>query len=98
MDHVVRNFCGSLSDLESALGMYVVGRHFGWRALYVVHSKKTIRRYEEILGIKVREAFEPEGPDAVRSLGLREAKLCSNFWRVISGAEKIDGATRGLVD
>ncbi len=76
----------------------MLGRHLGWRALYLIHSKATIRRYEKILGVKVRQEFDAEGPDAHRSVGLRSAQTHSNFWKVVSGALAIDNATRALID
>lgn len=85
MDEATVRFKGNLDELESALGMYVIGRHFGWKVLYVLHSKRTIRKYESILGISIREEFPAEGPDADRSIGYRAAQKISNFWKVVSG-------------
>jgi hypothetical protein len=84
------NFSGSLDQLESALGMLRVGHHVGWRVLVLIHSKRTLRKYEDILGIKVREFFPEEGPSAPRSMGYTIAKKLGNFWKVVSGDVKID--------
>jgi hypothetical protein len=84
-DNAIKNFKGMLDELESALGMLRIGHHFGWRTLYILHSKKTIRKYEDILNIKIRDIFPEEGPSANRSLGLNIAKKFSNFWKVVSG-------------
>lgn len=78
-------FSGQLDELESALGMLRMGHHFGWKVLYLIHSKKTIRKYEEILDIKIRDLFLSEGPSAQRSVGLEISKRFSNFWKVVSG-------------
>ena len=78
-------FTGALDELESALGMLRIGHHMGWKVLYMVHSKKTIRKYEEILDIKIRDIFPDEGPSASRSIGLSISKKFSNFWKVVSG-------------
>ncbi len=93
-DSALSRFTGGIDELESAIGMYVLGRHFGWKVLYIVHSKKTVAKYESILGIEVREEFEEEGPYADLSIGYRLAKSFSNFWKVVSGDEKIDRASR----
>ena len=90
MDDRIRDFEGGLDELESALGMYMLGRHFGWKVLYIIHSKKTVRKYEEILGIDVREEFPAEGLDAERSNGYRAIRSISNFWKFVSGEEKIE--------
>ncbi|MFC5496278.1 hypothetical protein ACFPOE_01910 [Caenimonas terrae] len=89
-DKAVHRFSGNFDELESALGMYVLGRHVGWKVLFILHSKKTIKKYEEILGISVREEFEEEGPESMRSVGYSIAKTFSNFWKVVSGEEKVD--------
>lgn len=78
-------FRGMLDELESALGMLRIGYHMGWKVLYMIHSKKTIRKYEEILDIKIRDIFPDEGPSAGRSVGLDISKRFSNFWKVVSG-------------
>ena len=90
VDVAIRNFHGNVDELTGAVGMYMLGRHVGWRVLVLIHSKKTIIKYEEILGIKVREEFPEEGPDVDRSIGYALAKKLSNFWKAVSGEEKIE--------
>lgn len=90
IDKAVLNFKGSSDELEGAIGMYMLGRHVGWRVLFLLHSKRTIRKYEGILGINLREEFPEEGPDANRSMGYRIARELSNFWKVVSGEAKIE--------
>lgn len=80
---------GMIDEMEAAIGLLRVGHHFGWKVLYIVHSKRTIRKYEEVLGIKVREFFPAEGPSAPRSIGFNLANKMSNFWKVVSGDIKI---------
>jgi hypothetical protein len=89
-DNAIISFAGSIDELESALGMLRIGHHFGWKVLYLIHSKKTVRKYEEILGIKVREIFPETGASSDRSIGLSLAIKASNFWKVVSGEEKIE--------
>jgi len=89
-DNAITTFQGNIDELESALGMLRVGHHLGWKVLYIAHSKRTIRKYEDILGIKIREMFPESGPSAKRSIGLSLAEKFSNFWRVVSGDIKIE--------
>lgn len=89
-DDAIINFSGTIDELESALGMLRVGFHVGWKMLYVAHSKKTIRKYEDILNIKIRDLFDEEGPSSKRSIGLALASKYSNFWKVVSGDIKIE--------
>lgn len=89
LDEAIVRFEGNLDELESAIGMFMIGRHLGWKVLYVLHSKRTIRKYEEILGITIRDVFEAEGPDAERSNGFRALKSVTNFWKAVSGETPI---------
>lgn len=89
-DNAIISFAGTIDELESALGMLRIGHHFGWRVLYIIHSKKTVRKYEEILDIKIRELFPETGASSTRSIGLSLAMKASNFWKVVSGEEKIE--------
>lgn len=88
--NAIANFKGQLPELESAIGMLYMGDHFGWKILVLIHSKRTLRKYENILGIKIREQFPDEGPSAVRSKGYLLAKKIGNFWKAVSGDIKID--------
>lgn len=88
MDKAIRNAEFQIDELESALGMYMIGFHFGWKVLYLIHSKRTVAKYEALLGIKVREVFPELGPDADRTNAFKIIQAVSNFWKVVSGDEK----------
>jgi len=84
-------FKGDLGELESAIGMLFMGRLYGWRVLVLIHNKRTIRKYEETLGIKAREYFPEEGPLVGKSVGYKIAQSLGKFWKVVSGEVKIEG-------
>lgn len=88
-EQAVADFHGDFTQLEAALGMLRIGHHVGWKVLYMIHSKKTIRTYETILGIQVRELFQPEGPSSYRSVGFVLANRFRNFWKVAGGEIKV---------
>lgn len=83
-------FSGDITELEAALGVLRIGQHFGWRVLVLIHNKRTLRKYEQILAINIREFFPAEGPSHERSVGYGWAKKIGNFWKVVSGAIKIE--------
>jgi len=90
--HAIAEFEGQFDELEAALGMLRMGHHVGWKILYLVHSKRTIRKYEDILGgIKVRDIFPEFGPSSYRSRAYIIVQGWTNFWKGISGEEKIEG-------
>lgn len=86
----IATFKGQFTDLESAVGMLRLGHHFGWKVIYLVHSKATVRKYEAILGAKVRDLFGDSGPSSYRSRGFELAAKVGNFWKIVSGAIKLD--------
>lgn len=88
-ENAIASFHGDLTLLESALGMLRMGHHVGWRVLYLIHSKKTIRNYEAILQVQIRDIFEETGPSSYRSIGLNLAERTNNFWKVVSGDIKV---------
>lgn len=90
VNDAINRFSGSADDLEKALGMLMLGDYVGWKVLVLVHNKRTVRKYEEILGITVREFFVEEGPIALRSLGYSVAKDLGNFWKAVSGDVSIE--------
>jgi len=88
--NAVANYHGTLDDLEKAIGMLRIGHHVGWKVLVLVHNKRTIKKYEQILNIKIRDFFPEEGPSADRSIGYKVAQKLGNFWKAVSGDIKIE--------
>ena len=87
----IANFKGQADKLETAIGALMLGYQVGWRVLFVIHNKRTIRQYEDILGITFREFFSEEGPASGRSKGYAIAKELQKFWQVVSGDIKVEG-------
>lgn len=86
----IANFKGQLPDLEAALGVLRIGGHLGWRPLALIHNKRTLRKYEEILDIKFKEFLPDEGSSYERSIGYMTVKKIGNFWKAVSGEIKIE--------
>ncbi len=85
-DKIAGNAPGNADEIESAIGMLIVGRHMGWKVMYLVHSQQTIKKYERILeGISIQEVLVPEGPEAKRSNAWRALKAVTNFWKAVKG-------------
>jgi hypothetical protein len=96
-ENAIASFNGDLDVLESTLGMLRMGHHFGWRVLYLIHSKQTIRKYEDILGVRIRDIFPETGPSSYRSIGLNLADRFTNFWKVVGGEIKIPRRKSGVI-
>src|SRR6218665_2142971 len=86
IDRAVDQFDGNLDELESAVGMLMLGRHYGWRVMLLIHSPNTIRKYLKILGIKnLRDVLPEVGVLAHRSTASRMVDGTKNFWKVVRG-------------
>jgi hypothetical protein len=86
IDKAVDQFDGNLDELESAVGMLMLGRHYGWRVILLIHSPNTIREYLKILGLKnLREVLPEVGVLAHRSTAWRLVDGTKNFWKVVRG-------------
>ena len=90
VEEATKAFKGQFDELENAIGMLMIGRLVGWKVLVLIHNKRTIKKYEDILGINVREFFPPEGPLTYKSLGYEIAQKIGNFWKAVSGDLKDD--------
>lgn len=90
-DRATKEFRGQFDELEAAIGMLMVGRLVGWKVLVLIHNKRTIRKYEEILGITVRDFFPEVGPLAEKSLAFRAVEQIGSFWKAVSGEVKVEG-------
>lgn len=87
-------FEGTFVDLERAIGMLHLGHQLGWKPLVLMHSKRTIAKYEEILDIAFRDVFPEEGPSATRSVAYKLALKLSNFWKAVSGETPMENRQR----
>jgi hypothetical protein len=88
--NAIARFSGQIDELETALGFLRMGFQFGWKPLAIVHSKKTFKKYEDILGINAREFFPEETIASDRSNGYSIAKKLSKFWKIVNGEERVE--------
>jgi len=90
VDEAIKAFDGQFDELESAIGMYFLGRLVGWKVLVLIHNKRTIKKYEEILGIEIRKEFLEEGPFVEKSVGYQITKKLNTFWKAVAGEVKLE--------
>lgn len=86
----IAGFMGDLQELESAIGMLRLGQQYGWRVMYLIHSKATIRKYEKILDVSIKDVMPEEGPSSHRNVGFRIFKKLGQFWKIVSGEKKVE--------
>jgi hypothetical protein len=85
IDTAIKRYSGNVNALEQAIGAWFVGQHFGWKVLYLMHDRKTMKRAQEILGVD----FQTELPEVGERAGKSGAWLAfgklKSFWKVVKG-------------
>ncbi len=66
-DRLCETYKGDLTELQRGIGMYFVGRRLGWKVLFIMHDKKTIKKDEGILKVEFKKEFEPFEDQAKRT-------------------------------
>lgn len=84
-DDAIKSFHGNTSRLSNAIGYLFLGRKFGWRIMFLMHDRKSVKDYEKILGINSRVFFPEEGPLADKSIAHAALKKVTNFWKAVRG-------------
>jgi hypothetical protein len=84
LDKAIDGFKGQAGVLEGAIGALVIGRRFGWRPLFLMHSSATIRKYETILKLSFRDRLPEEGDLVDKSVGWTLAKKVGSFWKAVT--------------
>lgn len=85
LDKKAQKFKGQINELESAIGMVFLGRNYGWKVVYLVHSRRTVNKYEKLLDIDVKTSFPETTKFSDRSLAYKIAKTLGNFWKATKG-------------
>jgi len=79
---------GNTEKLKNAYGMLMLAKNLGWKPTYLMHSRSSIKEYEKLLKIDIKEMFPPVGEHADRSRAWRVAGKLSNFWKAVKGEYK----------
>lgn len=85
IDKSIMKFHGNSEELQNAIGALMLGRKTGWRVLFLIHSPKSIKKYETILGIEFRGIMPEVGPKAKDSIAWKIAQTVTNFWKLVKG-------------
>ena len=85
LDDAVLRFKGNTQELRGAIGALVMGRHLGWKPLFVMINKNTVKKYESILDVDFREVLPETGPRSEKSVAWLAVQKVSNFWKAVKG-------------
>ena len=89
---------GHCATLAGALGALAFGQLYGWKAVWLVHSRGTIKSYEEALGISFRDHMPDRTELSTRIVGIRWADELGKFWAVVKGEVSVPGGKARMND
>ena len=89
-----RGYC---PDLSEALGALVFGQAYGWKGLYMIHSRTKVRAMEATLGLNFREILPERTALTSKIIGIRVADEIGRFWAVVKGEVPVRGG-KGYAD
>ena len=90
------NYKGNVEIIEAAIGALLIGRLVGYDGLRMIHSWKTLRNYEGLLGVKFKEILREATPDTERINGIRYAKKFGELWRALAAGVGSQPGARDL--
>lgn len=85
VDRAIQRYRGEGTQLESAIGSLFVGNAYGWRVMYLMHNRSTLKKYEQILDVKFQECLPDETARSKLSPAYRALKKVTNFWKAVKG-------------
>lgn len=85
------NYSGDIRVFETAVGALFLGFMVGWRPLLLIHSASTVKRYQEILGLKFRDVLPETTGLSDRSPAFEFVQRVGNYWDAVRGTLKVEG-------
>lgn len=95
LDNVFIDFKGDITQLESAIGMLMVARHMGWKVALLIHDRQTVKKYESMLGISLRDYVPEVGNYAHKSVAWLAVLKVTSFWKAVKG--EIEGIKSPMI-
>ncbi|WP_298193730.1 hypothetical protein [Metallibacterium sp.] len=94
--HLLKTYRGDATEFERAVGAYVLGLSMGWKPLLLIHDRKVVRKYGEILELDFKERLPEVGVMARRAVAWRLVLKVSSFWKAAKG--EIAGVRSNLIE
>jgi len=88
IDAAFIHYKGNFNEFNAAVGVFYLGFKVGWKPLYLIHSRSSLKKYEKILAINFFDTFPEVGIYANKSAAWGLAFSVSNFWKAVKGEIK----------
>lgn len=80
-----------LGVVEGAIGALFVGQCYGLRILRIMHSSRTLRQYEQFLGVSFEKLIPQHGPLIDRSVAWWIVGTTKRYWDLVARKINLDG-------
>ncbi len=85
IDDAFDRYRGNVNELKGAIGAFMLGRIIGWKPLMLMQDKRSIEKYERIMGVSFRDVCPEVGAKAERSHAWKAMQKVRNFWKAVKG-------------
>lgn len=89
LDQVGTDFHGQADDLNEVVGLFVMGRLYGWRVERIVCSNRIWRLATKLVG-DPKKILPERGPLAHKSFALKAINTVGDYWELVSGRSSRD--------
>lgn len=100
LDQVGTDFHGQADDLNEIVGLFVMGRLYGWRVERIVCSKRIWTLATKLVG-DPKKILPERGPLAHKSFALKAIDTIGDYWDFVAGRagrEELPNRERKLID
>jgi hypothetical protein len=85
IDDAIARYRGNTNELKGAIGAFMIARRLGWKPLMLMQDKRSVEKYERILGVSFREVCPDVGDLAHKSIAWHAMQKVKNFWKAVKG-------------
>lgn len=89
IEKVIKEYSGSLDDLNAMVGLLVVGRFTGWKVQRFVAPRRHWSLVLKWFG-DPRTLIDEEGPYFGKSVGMKIVEKIGGYWDIIKGTKSRD--------
>jgi len=83
--------CNDLGMIEGAIGALFLGQRYGLRVLRILHSSRTLRQYEQFLGVSFDQLLPQHGPLIDRSVAWWIVGSTKRYWDLVARKISLEG-------
>ncbi len=92
----IGTYKGDLAILESSIGAYFLAKLYGWKILRMIHTERTYKKYESVLGLKFSDVAPDFGVLKDRANVWHVHQSVDSFWSIVRGEVPVAGGRTSI--